>query len=204
MLIVIEGCDAAGKNTQAHKLIERAERNGWEARLYSFPRYDTPVGRIIREFLQKEKTFTNATVLQTLMVADKLDVAEEIVDGAAFPTRLVVLDRWWPASHCYGLADGLDVAWLRRVQAVLPAGDLNLFLDLDPEEALRRRPEMQDRYERDRTLQATVRDHYHKLWKARDQSDGTIWRIVDAGRSREDVHEAIWKEVVATYNARYR
>lgn len=46
-LIVIEGTDCSGKETQSKKLIERLNSDGIKTVYYSFPKYDTPTGRIV-------------------------------------------------------------------------------------------------------------------------------------------------------------
>lgn len=46
-LIVIEGTDCSGKETQVKKVVERFKGKGINIYNYSFPMYDTPTGRII-------------------------------------------------------------------------------------------------------------------------------------------------------------
>lgn len=46
-LIVIEGTDCSGKETQSKKLIERLKDENIDTMYYSFPKYDTPTGRIV-------------------------------------------------------------------------------------------------------------------------------------------------------------
>lgn len=48
-LIVIEGTDASGKETQTKLLVDRLTREGIPCATMSFPRYDLPTGRIIGE-----------------------------------------------------------------------------------------------------------------------------------------------------------
>lgn len=50
-LIALEGQDAAGKNTQAESLAAALRKLGYPVSLYSFPRYETDVGRAIRRHL---------------------------------------------------------------------------------------------------------------------------------------------------------
>jgi dTMP kinase len=171
MLISIEGLDSSGKNTQAARLAKRLD-----AALFSFPRYDTPLGDAIKRILTESVgllhlnsigtlTMDSAEplVLQACMLADKYDAASSI--RTILKTRSVVCDRWIPSSYCYGKADGLDGARLERMHSSLPEADINIFLDVSPEEALRRRPEARDRYERDREKQVAVRANYKELWR---------------------------------------
>ncbi len=46
-LIVIEGTDCSGKNTQSNLLKERLEKDGYQVKIVSFPMYDTPTGKIV-------------------------------------------------------------------------------------------------------------------------------------------------------------
>lgn len=46
-LIVIEGTDCSGKETQSKELIRRLNKDCIKTVYYSFPKYDTPTGRIV-------------------------------------------------------------------------------------------------------------------------------------------------------------
>ena len=46
-LIVIEGTDCSGKETQAKKLIEKLQNDGICVSEYSFPNYSSPTGKIV-------------------------------------------------------------------------------------------------------------------------------------------------------------
>lgn len=46
-LIVIEGTDCSGKETQSDKLIERLKKDGVRVEKIAFPMYDTPTGKIV-------------------------------------------------------------------------------------------------------------------------------------------------------------
>lgn len=46
-LIVIEGTDCSGKETQVKRAVERLREDGVKVYNYSFPMYDTPTGRIV-------------------------------------------------------------------------------------------------------------------------------------------------------------
>lgn len=211
MHIVIEGLDASGKATQSAILAKRLD-----AALFSFPRYHTTVGKAIRRHLRSELALCeeraidditcvrsrapeDALVFQCLMLADKCDSAGDI-PSILKGGQHVVCDRWIPSSRCYGTADGLDPAWLERMHASLPQADLNIFLDITPEEALRRRPEARDRYERDRDKQVKVRAEYQKLWASGGDKYVTV--DGDGGGSGDGpiftVSERVW-EVVAKH-----
>ncbi len=55
-LIVIEGCDCSGKETQSKLVITKLKEKNYPCVLFSFPQYDTPTGKIIGgPFLGKEE-----------------------------------------------------------------------------------------------------------------------------------------------------
>lgn len=222
MFIVIEGVDAAGKATQSKAIQEKFVRLGRTAHLYSFPRYDTSVGRIILDLLKgelslghahtidssdvdidgmttfQERPVAEAMALQALMTVDKYDVASEILQYTR-QGHDVVCDRWTPSAECYGAADGLSPEWIRQIQSALPLADFYFYVNVPEEEALRRRPTLRDRYELDRAKQVTVRDNYAKLWAVRQREhEPTLrhWVIVDGIGTPAEVTERIWGRIV--------
>ena len=46
-IILIEGTDCSGKETQTKRLIKRLEEEGKKVVSFSFPCYDTPTGKIV-------------------------------------------------------------------------------------------------------------------------------------------------------------
>ena len=46
-LIVVEGTDCSGKETQTKKLVEKLTNDGRTVKRYSFPFYESPTGKII-------------------------------------------------------------------------------------------------------------------------------------------------------------
>ena len=54
-IIVIEGTDCSGKETQSKMLLERLNQNNIDSVYMTFPAYDTPTGKIIGgSYLGKE------------------------------------------------------------------------------------------------------------------------------------------------------
>jgi dTMP kinase len=203
-LICCEGLDAAGKQTQTRKLAARFDGLGITAVMYSFPRYTTTVGKAILrhlkgeiELMQEEtdaessrshvSTSEDALAFQCLMLADKMDAAVDIWRHMQLG-HVVICDRWWQSALAFGAADGLDVDWLHRIHALLPPPWLNVFIDVPPEEALRRRPEARDRYERDREKQKIVRANYEQLWT----NAGPDYVKIDGVGTEDEVHTRIW------------
>lgn len=207
MHVVIEGCDAVGKATQAKLLADRLQPSV----LFSFHRYDTPLGALIKRHLTGEVALCawrrdlnesrwwspsseDPLVFQCLATIDKYDAANDI-RAAIADGKHIVCDRYTQSALAYGMADGVDKAWLKRIQSSLPVPDLNIFIDVTEEEALRRRPQLRDRYEKDREKQRLVRRMYHDVWS---MGMPGRWVVVPGHGTVDQVHAMIWAEVQRT------
>jgi dTMP kinase len=160
MLIAFEGLDQSGKETQARTLGSRLERNGYTVRPASFPDYETPIGREIRQALDGQRDF-GPDVMQLLYVANRFEwrprIESWLTDG-----EVVICDRYRASSIAYGEAQGLDATWLDEIQRGLPVPAITVLLDIAPETAVRRKSSGRDKYERDLELLGRVRKSYQR------------------------------------------
>lgn len=78
-LIAIEGIDGVGKNTQAKLLRDHIVITKGECGFFSFPRYDTPTGALVGEYLKSRKTDLNLFEKANLYIRDRLAAKEEIL-----------------------------------------------------------------------------------------------------------------------------
>jgi dTMP kinase len=187
LLVVFEGLDQSGKQTQAERLRDRLEAAGRTVRLLSFPSYDTHIGGEIGRALKGERDYA-ADTMQLLYVANRFEWKPEIERGLAKGT-VVVCDRYLASSVAYGEAFGLDGPWLLEIQRYLPQPDLTVLLDIEPQVSATRKTAERDKYERDLALLARVRESYLR------QASAPKWLRLDAGRDRDavaaDVFEAV-------------
>jgi dTMP kinase len=176
-LIVFEGLDQSGKQTQAELLRDRLRQDGYKARLVSFPDYGTSIGEEIARALQGERDY-EADVMQLLYVANRYERKADLLrwlEGGL----ILVCDRYTASSIAYGEAQGLDSAWLVEIQKYLPKPAMTFLLEIAPETAAQRKAADRDRYERDLALQRRVRDSYQR--QAAEQG----WITLDGERAKE-------------------
>lgn len=205
MKVVIEGCDASGKATQTKILADRLS-----AALFSFPDYTTPTGKVILAHLKEEwvcrrlsygewsKADCDPLVFQSLMTINRFEVAPRILKAVS-QGRHVVFDRYYASAIVYGVCDGLDRQWIEQIQAQLPEPDLWLYLDVPPEESVRRRPERRDRYEKQAGLMSRVLEGYRTLFAEKAAFiQGKHWHIVDGTGTVAEVKERVWQLVQRT------
>jgi dTMP kinase len=179
LLIAFEGLDQSGKQTQAERLRDALIERGRLVRLLSFPAYETAIGAEIERALRGTRDYS-AEVMQLLYVANRYEhkqlIAEETARGV-----ILICDRYLASSVAYGEAQGLDGEWLTEIQRNLPQPDLTFLLDIAPEVSATRKTQDRDRYERDLSLLARVRQSY-----VRQASRGS-WTVLDANRDRDAV-----------------
>ena len=175
-LIVFEGLDQSGKQTQAELLRDWLVSAGRVVRLLSFPTYETPIGAEIGRALRGEREY-GPDVMQLLYVANRFEWKGEIERALAAGTMLIC-DRYLASSIAYGEAQGLEPRWLEDIQAPLPQPDVTILLDIAPDVSLTRKQVGRDKYERDLGLLGRVRTSY--LRQARERR----WAAFDAARDR--------------------
>lgn len=185
MIVVVEGGDACGKNTLCQSLREWGKDVFKEVWVYSFPQYDQPFGKIIKEWLSTGKAKEEPLAFQAMMTTDRYSVASEIAHRGGHIQTLVIIDRWWQSSYVYGVAQGLDSNLINWISSRLPKADLNLLLDLHAEVASARRPEKRDSYEKDFRLMQAVGWGYRELWYSKEKYGN--WIKIDARQSPDAV-----------------
>ena len=114
---LIEGTDASGKETQAKLLVEMLNKNGFPCETMSFPRYNTPTGKIIGDcYLGKtcdswfgEANSVPPEVASLYYAADRKAAAEEITKILE-SGKYIVLDRYVESNmgHQGGKKSGED------------------------------------------------------------------------------------------------
>jgi dTMP kinase len=128
--------------------------------------------------------------MQLLYVANRYERKPDLqrwLDGGL----ILVCDRYIASSIAYGEASGLDATWLAEIQRFLPQPTLTIVLDIAPETAVARKAVDRDRYERDLSLQARVRESYHTHAAAEG------WVVVDGERPRDQVAVDVFNAVVS-------
>jgi dTMP kinase len=187
MLIVFEGLDQSGKETQARLLRRWFESRGRRVESLAFPDYATPIGQEIWKGLHGERDFGPDTI-QLLLIANRHEWKPGIQHWLA-EGRVVICDRYLASSVAYGEAQGLDPHWLMNVQAYLPQPALTILLDIAPEAAAARKATNRDRFESDLPMLERVRASYRR------QAGDLLWVVIDAARPVDSVAADVASEV---------
>jgi len=185
-LIVLEGIDKAGKETQANKLLEYLNSKGIPSVKFEEPSQNV-FGHLIRDFLDRKIDIKSGKALSLLYTADRYEHLKSEVIPALESGKTVILDRYFYSTIVYeSVLFDQDTVWLREINKFAVKPDLVIFVDIEPELSVDRAMKMgeQDRFER-LDFQQKVREAYLTL--ARE--DG--FKVVDGSKSENEVHEEI-------------
>lgn len=203
--IVIEGLDRSGKSTQASLLHNRlqdlqdAGATTPKVVLLKFPDRTTAIGKMIEAYLHSESDLDDRAI-HLLFSANRWELASTITTHLAQGTT-VLADRYSFSGIAYSVRKGLSYEWCRAPEIGLPAPDLTLFLDVSPEVAATRGGYGQERYEKEE-VQKGVRQVFDKIGRAiqeDDEGEGK-WVVIDAGKTKEEVAEELWRAVESLAN----
>jgi len=103
MLIVIDGIDGSGKQTQTELLKHKLISKGKKVITYEFPNYSTFFGKMIREYLDGkfgDSTKVDAKLISILYALDRFEVGKEIRDYLS-KGYYVLCDRYTQSNMAY-------------------------------------------------------------------------------------------------------
>lgn len=217
-LIVIEGTDCSGKETQSNKLIEYLKEKGEKVVKFSFPMYDTPTGKIIggplygKDYICKgwfDETVSNVDpkVASLYFAADRRyniwKIKEKLNEGYT-----VILDRYTHSNmaHHGGRIDDKKerlamYKWVDKLEfdfLSLPRPDAIIFLYMPVKasnELRKNRKEHLDEAERNIDYLLAGERAYLELAEIYN-----YYVIKCAIRNKSKSIEDISKEVINTYN----
>tara|TARA_B100001750_G_scaffold4304_1_gene3412 strand:+ start:414 stop:995 length:582 start_codon:yes stop_codon:yes gene_type:complete len=185
MIIVFEGGDQAGKKTQSILLEKKLKSAKIKTKLFSFPDYSTPIGKEIDQYLHGKRKFS-PQVIHCLLAANRWEKADEI-KKAQQKNSVIIMNRYRESNLVYGLVNGLKLNWLENLDTGLPKSDLVIVLDVPQTESFKRKRLDRDRFEKNRAFSQKISKTYRKVSKQKK------WKIVDATKSKHEVHEDIMK-----------
>jgi len=187
LIITFEGGDQAGKKTQSAMLQKRLRSAKIKTKLFSFPDYSTPIGKEINRYLHGKRKYP-AQVIHCLLAANRWEKAAEI-KKAQEKNSVVIMNRYRESNLVYGLANGLKLDWLEKLDEGLPKSDLVIILDVQQKESFARKKQNRDKFEKDKQFYSKISQGYKRLAKKKR------WRIVNASQSKTEVHDDVMRIV---------
>ncbi len=190
MFISFEGGEGAGKSTLITKLYEYLQAQKKPVLLTRAPG-GTMTGELIRHLLlhHDEKDISSRTEL-FLFLADRAQHVQEVILPALEARKFVLCDRFNDSTVAYqGGARGFDPEWIRKLchfatQDLEPV--ITLYLDIDPQEGLRRVQRTKDRIEKENLpFHQKIRQAYLAIAK----KDPKRFHVLDGSKTPDAVFQ---------------
>lgn len=199
--IAFEGIDGSGKSTQAKLLANKLEEQGLKIYLTSEPT-DSSIGRLIRDIFQHKQEADHRTIA-ALFAADRLDhllnqttgILKKMEEGYT-----VITDRYYFSSYAYH-GTHMDMNWVietNSLSAGLLRPDLNIYIDVSPEESMKRLNKGRTSKELYETIDnlKSVRDKYFEAFEILKNKEKIL--ITNGDRSVGEISNDITREVLET------
>lgn len=196
MFIVIEGIDGAGCETQAKLVSNSLTRKFVNSpiELIKFPHYDTPVGKMIKDFLylnQKMKAHEQFLLYTLQFIFDEEEIRQKLQKGS------LIADRYFTTTLCYQTLEGFDekVALQYADDFGIIKPDMVFFLDVRPETAIKwKYGEEKELNFREKDL-AFMKKSYDKYQDLIARQVWTKWVRINGEQEKEKVTEEIIKNL---------
>lgn len=227
-IITIDGTDATGKATQSDLLVTRLNLEGFPTEKMSFPRYETPTGRIVAQaYLGKQgpwgddKMFfgdpdkLNPKIASLFYAADRAYAAQYINEQKDKGINFV-MDRYTSANmgHQGGKLKTKKEReqmwfWLYKLEYEMlgvPPPDITIILYTPVDVALELRKKRESQTNTSSDGHESNLDHLRRAEESYLQMaeffDWPLIKCVDKSgkmRSREDIHEEIYNTVKKSF-----
>ncbi|XP_011879614.1 PREDICTED: thymidylate kinase [Vollenhovia emeryi] len=191
-LIVLEGCDRAGKSTQVKMLMSALNDMQIPAKAWAFPNRKTPVGAVLNSFLSKEINLPPEAA-HLLFSANRWECKEDMEKELRSGVTLV-MDRYAASGAVYTAANtGRCLWWCQQADLGLPKPDCVVLLKVSKQYQKLRSDWGKERFEHDE-FQQRVDINYDNL---RDDT----WVVVNADQDELGVHAEIVQQTLSVIQA---
>lgn len=209
-LIVIEGLDGSGKETQSRMLYDHLTGSGVETTKITFPDYESPSSSLVKMYLGGEfgtdPSSVNAYAASSFYAVDRFASYSTKWKDAYCRGDVVLADRYTTSNIVYQLSK-LDrsqwdtyIDWVVDFEFVkmgLPVPDVVIYLDMSPEVSQKL---LSRRYNGDESKKDIHESHKEFLAKCRESAVYAAgkfsWCVIPCSadgepRSLEDIHKDV-------------
>jgi dTMP kinase len=185
-IITLEGIEKSGKTTQAQLLSHYlSKEKHMNTAHFDLPDYQTDVGKLIDKYLSYAEMPSNPEVLHLLYAANRYEI-RDVINFHLNDGYVVIMNRYYQSNLVYGYVNGLEIGWLSTLDENMPRSDLTMILDVPVQFTENRGTTMnKNRFVHDKEFIERVRETFLTL------AGKEKWKVVDAARSKEDIHKDI-------------
>lgn len=172
-VVVFEGLDKSGKNTQSEMAKEYLISKGFKVYKLEYPDYESKWGKLIRAMLQGELPFDDEK-FEEYQTNDKLKDLQLIHELEEQGYEYLVIDRYVTTQVVYAKTKNNPKIqkWIDRIIEELPKPTIEIFLDVQVATSIARRGQhgSNDKYESDTAYLEGVRKTYIDTLLCQDNS----------------------------------
>jgi len=220
-IIVIEGTDGSGKQTQAAKLKEKLMAAGYTVYSRSFPNYDSPSSAAVRMYLKgeiKEKAEdVSAKAASIFYAVDRYITYKRNMEAAhKYGEQVIVLDRYVASNIIHQGAKlikaegeaGLEefIKWLNNLEHgdfEIPQADITIYLNVPVDYTIKLRENRANKITggEKQDIHEASESHLRDASKAGLTAAKLLnWNVIecvkdDTMRTIDDIAEEIWQIV---------
>lgn len=197
MFIVLDGIDGAGKGRQREEVMAALQAENIQVAGEEFPVHNSFYENVIHPALQEETTM-NASSWVLSYLLDKTLQEPVITPYVNNPTNLFIADGYFTTTIAYQsyLMEQVNLEKLMQYSKdfQIPLPDLAIYIDVDPEEAMKRKnieeghDEGLDMFEKSLDKQHKLRNIFQKMVSEQIYCP---WVQVDGNREIEVIRDDI-------------
>ncbi len=215
-IIVIEGLDGSGKQTQSEKLYNRLVNEGYNVKKIAYPRYESPSSSLVKMYLSgefgKDANEVSPYIASTFYAVDRYASYKQDYEEFYKNDGILILDRYVTANmvHQSGKITDLDekekfLSWLSDFEYGLfgiPKPDKVFFLNIPPKvsQTLIKNRENKFSHEKQKDIHESNETYLNKAydnacylinkynWDEISCTENEVLRTIN------DIHEEIYKK----------
>lgn len=97
--------------------------------------FETNIGRELKT-MAKEGTLD--PILKTYLFTADRHIRMKNITNEDLQEKVMLFDRYVPSALAYRMAEGIDKNWITNINSVFPKADIGFFIDITPEESVKR------------------------------------------------------------------
>ncbi len=210
MFITFEGMDGSGKTTQLQQLAVTLRAHGFDVLTTREPG-GTSLGDKVRSLLldkDDDRSPMDKRAELLLFCASRAQLVHEVIIPHLQQGGIVLCDRYIDSSLAYqGFGLGIDLEVLGTLlgfatDSLLP--DITLYLDISPEEGLRRRAAGSLFGEEFNRIDDLALDFHHRVYEGYqwvEEQAGDRWVRLDARQTPEQIQQQVLDIIASALKA---
>ena len=155
MLVIFEGLDNCGKTTLVNLLADYYSKIGVDAEISK--EFETNIGI---ELKKMAKAGTLDPILKSFLFATDRYIRMKNLSQEDLKNKIILFDRYVPSAIAYRMSEGVDKNWVTTINSIFPKADIGFFIDITPDESIKRNTDAKFNIRYTREQLEKVRESY--------------------------------------------